>query len=91
MPNPSFSHGVIAIHINTHERGREPGLCLRAPRENGYIFMPSTIVEETNENLPAEEGATVRFADLGLSDARDASRRRHGLRDPHARAGGLYP
>lgn len=31
--------------------------------------MPSTIVEETNENLPAEEEATVRFADLGLSDA----------------------
>ena len=31
--------------------------------------MPSTIVEETNENLPAEEAATVRFADLGLSDA----------------------
>ena len=31
--------------------------------------MSSTIVEETNENLPAEEEATVRFADLGLSDA----------------------
>lgn len=31
--------------------------------------MPSTIVEETNENLPVEEEATVRFADLGLSDA----------------------
>ena len=31
--------------------------------------MPSTIVEETNENLLAEEEATVRFADLGLSDA----------------------
>ena len=31
--------------------------------------MPSTIVEETNENLPAEEEVTVRFADLGLSDA----------------------
>lgn len=31
--------------------------------------MPSTIVEETNENLSAEEEATVRFADLGLSDA----------------------
>ena len=30
--------------------------------------MPSTIVEETNENLSAEEEATVRFADLGLSD-----------------------
>ncbi len=31
--------------------------------------MPSTIVEETNENLSAEEQTTVRFADLGLSDA----------------------
>ena len=28
--NPSFSHGVIAIHINTHERGREPAyVCVR--------------------------------------------------------------
>ena len=32
-------------------------------------MLSSTIVEETNENLPAEEEATVRFADLGLSDA----------------------
>ncbi len=31
--------------------------------------MPSTIVEETNENPSAEEETTVRFADLGLSDA----------------------
>ena len=31
--------------------------------------MPSTIVEETNENLPAKEETAVRFADLGLSDA----------------------
>ena len=31
--------------------------------------MPSTIVEETNENLSVEEESTVRFADLGLSDA----------------------
>ena len=31
--------------------------------------MPSTIVEETNENLSVEEEPTVRFADLGLSDA----------------------
>ena len=30
--------------------------------------MPSTIVEETNENLSVEEEPTVRFADLGLSD-----------------------